>query len=117
MSRLKLYLNRNILWAGLIAVIIPLLVMLWLQYRSLSQLEETSADANKLALKNHLKNISNEIQSYYQSNAERLLSIKSSELSQERISTPGCIFQNSWSGAKHFFVGAFMEDSEMKPYF
>src|SRR5438477_12826579 len=94
MAGLKLFLRRHILWVGFLAVFIPLLVMLWMQYRSLAELEKTSAVADKIELRNHLKPIIAEIQYFYRVNAEQALNISSGSLTDQCLSNPGCCFRN-----------------------
>jgi len=71
-------LKKNSLWFGFLAVLVPLGVLLTLQYRWLTRLEEVSEIAHRSTLNNYLEAVGNEIQFFYRSTAERVLSIPSS---------------------------------------
>jgi signal transduction histidine kinase len=118
MTKLNLFLRRHILWVGFLAVFIPLLAMLWMQYRSLVELERTSAVADKMALKNHLKPIISEIQYFYRANAEQALNISAGALTDQCLSNPGCCFRNrKWEGAKRLFLASFNKHGETEILF
>jgi hypothetical protein len=75
MTRFKSFVKRNNLWAGFVAVFIPLLIMLSLQYWSLVRLEKLSPVADKWKLKDFLWTLSTGIQDHYQTQAKELLNI------------------------------------------
>ena len=54
MSGFTTFLKRHTLWAGFVAVLMPLLVLLGLQFVWLARLERVSALAQKAALNNYL---------------------------------------------------------------
>ena len=57
MDRLKETLRRHALAVGLLAVAIPLLASLWLQYRSLSKLESTLPAARRAYMRQYLSEV------------------------------------------------------------
>jgi signal transduction histidine kinase len=118
MSRVKVYLRRHILWIVFLAVLVPLLTMLWMQYRSLVELERTSAVADKIALKNNLKPIVAEIQYFYKAKAEQALNISARALTEDFLTNPSCCFQKRrWEGAKRLFVASFNKEGETEILF
>ena len=54
MERVKQFVKRHFLWMGLAAVLVPLLAHLWLQYRSLAELESTMPVARRAMMRNYL---------------------------------------------------------------
>lgn len=75
MSKLKKFLRQNILWVGLIAVAIPLLAHLWLQYKSLSQLEATLPYQRKAYMRRYLSEVFNKVIKTYEQQAEATLNV------------------------------------------
>ncbi len=75
MSKLREFLRQNILWVGLIAVAIPLLAHLWLQYKSLSQLEATLPYQRKAYLRRYLFEVVKKVITTYEEQAEMTLNI------------------------------------------
>jgi signal transduction histidine kinase len=63
------------LWAGFVAAVVPLLVLLGLQFVWLRRLERVSAIAHKAALNNYLEAVGTEVQYFYRSAAERALNL------------------------------------------
>ena len=75
MSKLREFFKRHILLVGLAAVVVPLLSIIGLQYLSLRKLEKTSIVAGGVGMKNFLSGVSNEIKTFYKSNAEQELAV------------------------------------------
>lgn len=75
MSKLREFLRQNILWVGLIAVAIPLMAHLWLQYKSLSQLEATLPYQRKAYLRRYLFEVVKKVITTYEEQAEATLNI------------------------------------------
>jgi hypothetical protein len=75
MSQLKHFVKNNALWIGLIAVVVPLLAHLGLQYRSLTELEATMPWARRALMRKHLQEVSREISKLYKDKAEEVLSV------------------------------------------
>jgi len=74
-SRPKEFFRQNILWVGLIAVAIPLLTHLWLQYKSLSQLEATLPYQRKAYMRKYLSSVLEKVIVQYEEGAEKVLDI------------------------------------------
>ncbi|HEX8141112.1 MAG TPA: HAMP domain-containing sensor histidine kinase [Pyrinomonadaceae bacterium] len=117
MRQLRIFLKQHMLWVGLVAVVVPLLCILALQYWSLLKLEKTSSVADKVGMKNYLSDVANEVKYFYKNNAE-ILNIPAYALSAERLEQGKSPFGScEIKGAKRLFVIAFGQDSEAKTYF
>src|SRR5262245_11576050 len=77
MHRFKESLRRHALTAGLLAVAIPLLAHLWLQYRSLSKLESTLPIARQFYMRRLLSEVIEKISAHYEQEAEETLNVPS----------------------------------------
>ena len=77
MLKLKEFLRQHALWVGLIAVAIPLLAHLWLQYKSLSQLESTLPYQRKAYMRKYLSQVLEKVIVYYEEKAEEVLNVPS----------------------------------------
>lgn len=75
MPRVIAFLKRHLLWTGFLAVMIPLLVLLFLQYRSLTALEAASPARHKEELTGFLQAIVHEVETYYRREATRALAL------------------------------------------
>ena len=75
MSKLREFLRQNLLWVGLVAVAIPLLTHLWLQYKSLSQLEATLPFQRKAHMRRYLSEVLKKVITSYEDKAEATLDI------------------------------------------
>jgi len=75
LTKFQTFIQSHILLIGLIAVLVPLLSLLALQYWSLSKLEETSTVTDMVWRKNYLNDVSKEIRFFYKNNAEQVLNI------------------------------------------
>lgn len=75
MSKFREFLRQNLLWVGLIAVAIPLMAHLWLQYKSLSQLEATLPYQRKAHLRRYLFEVVKKVITTYEDQAEATLSV------------------------------------------
>jgi signal transduction histidine kinase len=118
MQRFKELLRRHALLVGLIAVAIPLLAHLWLQYQSLSELESTLPIARRVYMRRYLSDVLEEVISIYERKAEESLNVPHTAfrhqypnpdfdyhnaMDTEQIST---YFQNhQFKGARLFFTG------------
>jgi signal transduction histidine kinase len=117
MLKLRLFLKQHMLLVGLIAVVVPLLCILALQYWSLLKLEKTSSVADKVGMKNYLSDVSNEIKYFYKNNAE-ILNVPAYAITSERLEEGKSPFGAcEVKGAKRLFVMVFGPDSESKTYF
>jgi signal transduction histidine kinase len=77
MHRFKETLRRHALTVGLLAVAIPLLAHLWLQYRSLSKLESTLPIARRYHMRRYLSTVTEQIITQYEQRAEETLNVPS----------------------------------------
>lgn len=75
LSKLKEFLRQNALWVGLIAVAIPLVAHLWLQYKSLSQLESTLPYQRKAYMRKYLSQVLEKVIVFYEEKAEEVLNV------------------------------------------
>ena len=97
--------RRQTLWTVLLAVLLPLAVMLYLQYRWLADLERSSALASRATLRNYLEAVDKDVQYLYAKNAERALNLPASLLNPEYAHKLVYLFQKkSVPGASLFFV-------------
>lgn len=85
MGRLAAFVKRHSLWAGFLAVLAPLIVLLALQYMWLARLKQVSALAQKAAHSNYLEAIGTEVQYFYRSTAERALNLPASLFTERRL--------------------------------
>ncbi|MCI0659697.1 MAG: hypothetical protein L0220_01350, partial [Acidobacteria bacterium] len=65
-TKFKDVLRRHALWLGLIAVAIPLIVHLLLQYKSLSNLQSTWPHAHRAYMRRYLSNVADKVNRYYE---------------------------------------------------
>ena len=75
MSRLRSFLRRHPLWLGFGVAVVPLLVLLGLQYLWLARLQETSAVAHTAYLGHYLEAVTRRVEYHYRSMAERSLNL------------------------------------------
>ena len=106
-SSLKSFLRSRALWVGLIAVVVPLLVNLGLQYRSLSELETAMPWARRMMLRKYLQDLNMEVTRLYKAKAETILNLPADAFEPE---FQGDLIaqhfsKESFDGAKRLFVG------------
>src|SRR5262245_7237288 len=118
MHRFKESFRRHALTVGLLAVAIPLLVNLWLQYQSLSELESKLPIVRRVYMRRYLSDALDKVISHYKQKAEETLNIPhtafrhqypdpefdiNNTMDAEQISTH---FKNhQFKGARLFFTG------------
>jgi signal transduction histidine kinase len=118
MVDLRTFLRRHSLWVGFLAVIIPLLIILSLQYQSLVKLEATSPIARKVTLKTYLWTVAEQVESFYRANAERALNVSSYTLTQDRFYKVAYHFKKkNITGADQLFVTLFPEKNKPQLFF
>ena len=111
MLKLKAFLKRHLLWVGLLAVTAPLLTILVLQYRSLATLEWSLPVARKNWMRNYLEEVSQKVEDFYKTNAERVLDVPATAFahgqSEENYAGKAVAHfeKNEFKGAKRLFVG------------
>jgi len=118
LHRIQSFLKHHLLWAGLIAVLVPLAVLLALQYSWLSELERKSAIAHDASLKNYLEAAASAVEYFYRLGAERALDLPSSIFTENQLEKAAYLFeQRRMKGARRFFVYSFVKDDWGKLYF
>jgi hypothetical protein len=78
LPQLKQFVRQHVLWLGLVAVTIPLLVHLGLQYRSLMALQKTMPDARKVYMRRFLSGVVNQVAMRYEEKAQEVLQVPAS---------------------------------------
>ncbi len=105
------FLKRHLLWAGLLGVLVPLGILLFLQYRWLSELENKSAIAHEATLKNLLEGIATETEYFYRANAERVLNLPPSIFTQNQLDKAAYYFEKKGiRGVRRLFVVSFYRE-------
>lgn len=111
-------LKRYTQWLGFTAVLIPLLVLLALQYRSLVRLDQTSSLVHKAVLNNFLEAVSSEVDYFYRNNAERVLDLPASVFTQGQLAKAAVHFKKKGvEGVKRLFVVNLQEEEGNPLYF
>jgi signal transduction histidine kinase len=111
-------LRRYTQWIGFTAVLIPLLVLLALQYRSLARLDQTSALVHKAVLNNFLEAVSKEVDYFYRNTAERVLYLPASVFTQDQREMAAHHFKKKGvEGVKRLFVMSLLDDGGKLLYF
>lgn len=82
-SKLKEFLRQHALWVGLLAVAIPLLAHLWLQYKSLSKLQSTMPYARKAFMRKYLSNVADQVVTLYEEKSNEVLNVPSGAFHHE----------------------------------
>jgi signal transduction histidine kinase len=115
---LKTIIKRHVLLVGLLAVTIPLLIILALQYRSLAELERTRPVARKEYMRKYLATVARESYEFYRSTAEQGLNVPASAFNQDpmgelQYSIIAKYFAtHKIEGAKRIFVGTTGETAD-----
>ncbi|HEV2861760.1 MAG TPA: HAMP domain-containing sensor histidine kinase [Pyrinomonadaceae bacterium] len=118
MSKLRTFFRQHLLLVALAAVLLPLFCIVYLQYRSLRQLQQTSITEGTVGMKNYLWAVQNEIKVFYKSNAEQALAVpphtlKGGQLERTREHFP----VRTVEGAKRVFVAAFGPEGSSQTLF
>jgi hypothetical protein len=80
--------GRRVLWAGVLAVLLPLALLLFLQYWWLTDLERNSAIAREATLKNYLEAITKDVHYFYWKISERALNLPPEVFGEKKMGTP-----------------------------
>jgi signal transduction histidine kinase len=116
--RLARSLGRQTLWIGFFAVLVPLVVLLGLQYRWMVRLEHTSAMVHKATLSNFLEGVTWEVESFYGNTAERVLNLSSATFTQGHLKKAADHFKlKDPEGVRRLFVISFVEDPDGYPLY
>lgn len=110
-ARLAAYLKRHTLWVAFAAVLLPLVVLLSLQFVWLKRLQETSAIARRAALDNYLEAIGTKVQYFYRTAAERALNIPPEVFQEGRLEQVAAQWtQKPVAGAERLFIVDFTQE-------
>ncbi len=100
------FLRSKALWVGLIAVIVPLLVNLGLQYRSLSELESAMPWARRMMLRKYLQELNADLSKAYKTSADEILNVPAEAFQPfDQKVVYDHFAKLDFPGAKRFFVG------------
>jgi signal transduction histidine kinase len=106
--------GRRILWAGLAAVLAPLVILLTLQYWWLTELEHNSAIARKATLNNYLETITKEVHYFYYKISERALNLPPELFTENKLAKAAYFFKKKQiPGARQLFVISYSEKSKL----
>jgi len=99
------FLKRHSLLAGLLAVLVPLAILLVVQFVWLARLETVQAIAHAAALDGFLGTVSTKVEYFYRETAERSLNLPASLFTQQRIEKAAYYWkQRPAKGAKRLFL-------------
>lgn len=91
-------------------VVVPLGVLLGLQYRSLVRLERVSAIAHQATIDNYFEAVGNEVSYFYESGVERALNLSTEVFTESCWDTASHHFKKKdVRGARMFFGVSFIE--------
>jgi signal transduction histidine kinase len=97
------------------AVLVPLAVLLCLQYGWLVKLEHTSAKAHEATLDNYLESVVDKVEWRYRSDAERVLNIGNYVFLNDRLDKAAHYFKKKGvTGVKRLFVASFVNGNHGK---
>jgi len=121
LAGIKRLLKRHMVWIVLVAVAAPLLLTLYLQYESLTELRRTTPVANKAMMRKYLATLAGQVEDAYRAGAEQTLSIPPGMFDRIRIHTrysdAAPYFERACSSlAKRAFVGYTGEIEKGKDY-
>ncbi len=118
MKRLRAFTRRNVLWVGLIAVLVPLLCLIGLQYYSLTKLETASKHEYSSKMDYLIIDVQNEVKYFYKNQANEALTTSSYALTEENLQTKKSLFGKcEVEGARKLFVTIFENDKKPRLYF
>jgi signal transduction histidine kinase len=110
--KLRSPLRHPTLWAGFVTVLVPLAVLLGLQYRWLRQLESTSGVVHRAALVSFLEGVSNEVAYSYRNDAGRVLNLPPAVFTHGHLDKAAIWFKKKGveDGVRRLFVVSFAHD-------
>ncbi len=108
---MKRFFRRHALWLGFAAVLLPLGMLLSMQYVWLHDLQEMSAVAEKAYLKNYLESVSSKVEYYYRRQAERGLNLPAYVFLRDSPDKVEVYFaKKTPEGARRLFAVNFVND-------
>ena len=112
------FLKRNSLWAGFVAVVLPLAVLMGLQYRWLAELDRNAETVHTAELQNFLEFVTDQVALSYKDEAERGLNLHATHFTQNRLEKAASHFKKKgMTVAKRLFVASFVNGNEGKPLY
>jgi len=118
MLKLRTFFRQHMLLVGLAAVLIPLFCIVFLQYRSLRQLEKTSIVEGTAGMKHYLSAVQSEVKSFYKTAAEGALVVAPHSIRGDNLErTRGHFPVGSVEGAKRLFITAFGPEGATRSLF
>ena len=84
MPKVKTLLKQHLTWIVMLVVSVPLLVILVVQYRSLTRLGKTLPIANRALMRKYLANLAASVEDFYRTSADQTLSIPADLFAAER---------------------------------
>ncbi len=107
--------GRRVLWAGVLAVLLPLVVLLGLQYWWLADLERNSTIARKATLKNYLETITKDVHYFYWKISERALNLPPEVFDADKIEKAAVFFKKKEiPGARRLFIVSFLSHEPLR---
>jgi two-component system phosphate regulon sensor histidine kinase PhoR len=111
MPTFRAFVRRHTLRMAFLAVLVPLGLLLGMQYVWLAKLEGYSAIAHKAAMANYLEAVGNEVRYFYSSTAERSLNLPSSIFLAGQLETAAAYWRKApVQGASRLFLVTYVED-------
>ena len=109
--------GRRVLWAGVLAVFLPLAVLLGLLYGWLADLERNSAIAREATLKNYLETITKDVHYFYWKISERALNLPPEIFGEKKTEKAAGYFKKKEiEGARRLFIISFLSREPMLFY-
>lgn len=114
---IKNYWRQYIVWIGLVIALVPLFIIMRLQYKFLCELEQASTVSYKMAVKNYLKSVVSLIEEDYREQAEHSLKPLVDAFTSQSYSNNNTVDIKPWEGAKQLFVVTFDENGDSTTHF
>jgi nitrogen-specific signal transduction histidine kinase len=115
-ARLKSALARHGLWLGLLVLVVPGLVNLYLQYKSLAKLELTSAIARKMWLQDRLQKVADDVHADFRVTASKVLTLPPSVIVADSHDddVANAFAAAPADGVKRYFIAAIIDERERR---
>jgi two-component system phosphate regulon sensor histidine kinase PhoR len=109
--------KRNTLWAGFVAVLVPLAVLLAFQYRWLRELDRFSERAHKAQIDSLLEAVAKNVE-YFYTDAGQVLDLQPAVFTQNRLDRAAHLFKKKGVvGVKRLFVMNLRDGGADEPLF
>jgi len=114
----QLFGSGRALWLGVAAVVVALVVLVVLQYRWLTELEESSALARRATLSKRLDVVAKEVEYFYRKTAERALNLPPQVMQPEMLPKAAGWFHKKApeDGIRRLFIVSY-ETDQGSPWF